>query len=66
MAVVGMGTAAVVAEASAADVEIEVLVGRDVMFACAQVDPLVGSLVAQATAQHRLATDSVCGLVGRS
>ena len=35
-AVVGMG--AVVVAASAADVEIEALVGRDVIFACAQAD----------------------------
>ena len=55
------------AEALVADVETEGLAGRNVMSACAQVDPPLGkSLVAQATAHCRLAPDSVCRTGDRS
>jgi len=48
-------------------VETEGLAGRNVMSACAQVDPPLGeSLVAQATAYCRLTPDSVCRTGDRS
>ena len=55
------------AEALVADVETEGLAGRNVMSACAQVDPPLGeSLVAQGPARRSTATDNVCRLVCRS